>query len=106
MQYNIKPVGRNVLVLPTPPKENKGVIQRLESTKDVDKRAATTGTILAIGDLAWDDFPDSKAWAKIGQVVIFKAHTGMRVKNREEDDDYNLLLMRDLDIAAIQKGES
>lgn len=105
MSCNVNPVGRNILIKPTPPKETEGTIIRLEETKDADQRAATTGTILAIGDLAWDDFPDSKHWAKVGQVVIFKAHTGMRVKNKEDDKEF-LLLMRDLDIAATMKGES
>lgn len=99
----IKPVGRVILVQPTP-LEKKGVIERLETTEDADKRAATTGTVLAVGDMAWDDFPEP--WAKVGDVVIFKAHTGMRVKENEDDKDF-LLLMRDLDLAGLMiKGES
>ncbi len=105
MKYNIVPVGRNILVKPTGVKKTESGIILMDTTLDAEQRATTTGTVLAIGDLAWDDFPDSKEWAKVGQVVIFKAHTGMRVKNKEDDEEF-LLLMRDLDIAAIQKGES
>ena len=107
MLLNIIPVGRNLLVKPTPPKESEGIIILVEAAKDVYERAATTGTVLAIGELAWDDFPDSKAWAKVGDVVVFKAHTGMRILEDDEAADKKyLLLMRDLDVAAIQKGES
>lgn len=111
MKLNIIPLGYNLLVRPTPPPADKGVIVRIEKTKDADERAATTGTILAIGNLAWADFPDNDKWAKVGDVVIFKAHTGMRVKNNEDDEkkedgEKYLLLMRDVDIAAIQTGES
>ena len=107
MQYNIIPVGRNILVKPTEVKKPESGIIIPEKAKDAEQRAATTGTVLAIGELAWDDFPDSEAWAKVGDVVVFKAHTGMRIL--EDDEAYDkkyLLLMRDVDVAAIQKGES
>ena len=105
MKYNIVPVGRNILVKPTGVKKTESGIILMDTTLDAEQRATTTGTVLAVAPLAWNDLEDPTPWAKVGDVVIFKAHTGMRVKNKEEDEDF-LLIMRDVDIAGIQKGES
>ena len=93
MKLFIQPVGRNLLVKPTEIKKSEGGIILMAETTDAEQRAATTGTVLAT------------PWAEVGDVVIFKAHTGMRVKNREDDEEF-MLLIRDVDVAALQKGES
>ncbi len=105
MPLNIIPVGRNILVKPTSVKKTESGIILIDTTRDAEQRATTTGIVLDVAPLAWNDLEDPTPWAKKGDVVIFKAHTGMRVKNKEEDEEF-LLLMRDVDVAAIQKGES
>lgn len=99
----LEPKGRRILIRPTKiEKKSEGGIILPEDTVDKEQRAATTGVVVAIGDLAWEDFPEGKHWAEVGDTIVFKAHQGMRIKS-EETGEYDLLLLNDLDVAATVK---
>ena len=103
MNLNIHPKGHRILVKPIKiEKKTAGGIVLIDETVDSEQRATTKGKVLAIGELAWKDFHSPEPWAEIGDIVIFKAHQGMRLKNDEEDEEF-LLLLNDADVAAVFK---
>ena len=92
----ITPLGYRVLVKPDPIETTTDagiVIPDTEAEKY--NRASHTGTLVAVGEFAWED---SKAkWAAIGDRVLFGKYNGREVIG-EDGEIYRLL--NDVDIHA------
>lgn len=73
----IDPCGHRVLIKPDPVAERtKAGIFLPETTRDDERRATSTGVILAVGRQAWKAFADGEPWAKAGDRVLFSTYAG------------------------------
>lgn len=99
-----QPVEYKVLVKPDLVEETDDAIKRFkamgmelpESEKQRDKMKQITGTLLAAGGKAFEDFGDPSP--AIGQKVYFAKYAGMVL---EADDKSEYRLMSDKDITAV-----
>lgn len=70
-----------------------------------EKRAVTSGVIVAIGPMAWKafngDHPDWKPWCQIGDKVEFARYAGELVFDPDTREE--LFVMNDEDILLIHK---
>lgn len=98
----IIPTGNRVLVKPDPveTKTKSGIVLALDEKLEV--AASVTGTVVAIGELAWKEFVDGvfktvyEPYAKVGDRVQYKRYTGVGVKDPDNGNEY--ILMHDSDI--------
>lgn len=101
----INVVGPRILVLPTTI-ENKtasGIILSTATENDRERMAATTGTVVDVGE---DAYWDKKApWCKVGDKVTFAKYAGLLYKGREgieyrvmKDEDVTSVLDPDINI--------
>ena len=99
-----QPVEYKVLIKPDLIDETDPAIKRLkamgmeipDSEKARDKMKQITGTLLAVGGKAFEDFGDPSP--KVGDKVYFAKYAGMVL---ESDDKTEHRLMSDKDITAV-----
>lgn len=95
----IFPTGGHVLILPDPVEEKtKGGIYLPDTTRDNEQRAATMGTVIAVGAGAWLDLDDGQPWAKVGDHVSYAKYAGVAMKGKDEQ---SYVLINDNDILAV-----
>lgn len=107
----IIPTGNRILVKPDPveTKTKSGIL--LAKDEKLEAAASVTGTVVAIGELAWKEFVDGvfksvyEPYAKVGDRVQYKRYTGVSVRDEETDEQY--ILMNDNDVfSRFERGES
>ena len=101
----INVVGPRILVLPTKV-ENKTASGIILSTDDVNERermAATTGTVVDVGEGAYEGY--AAPWCKAGDKVTFAKYAGMLYRGRKgveyrvmKDEDVTSVLDEDMNI--------
>lgn len=95
----ISPTGGHVLISPDPVEEKtKGGIYLPDTTRDSEQRAATTGTVIAIGPGAWLDLDDGQPWAEVGDHVSYARYAGVEMVGKDEE---SYTLINDNDILAV-----
>lgn len=94
----IVPLDRSVLVYPPKPKEKIGSILLADTTKDRDKYAAVTATVIQIGDNAFMEWGGEARKPKPGDVVMIAQYAGLRQKGKDEEE-YTVL--QDGEVLAI-----
>lgn len=107
----IFPVGYRVLVKPDPIKETTaGGIIIAETIRDSRHQAQTTGTLVAVGDFAWKEYPWH--WAKPGDRVIFARYGGLDLEGADgehyrmlNDEQITGLAGPDLDLTDVRTSE-
>jgi len=98
----ITPKGHYVLIKPDSLEEQDDVYKAAKAAgivldKNVTSRevaATTTGTVVAIGPMAWRAFdrsdPDWEPWAKVGERVFFQKFVSKQIIDEETADEYFL----------------
>jgi chaperonin GroES len=95
----ILPTGGHVLIFPDPVEEKtSGGIYLPDTTRDTEKRAATTGIVIAIGPGAWHDIDDGQPWAAVNNHVSYARYAGVEMKGKDEQ---SYVLINDNDILAV-----
>mgnify|MGYP001612444805 CR=1 FL=1 len=96
----IKPLGYCVLVRPDPLKETlkSGVIEIPQEVEAKQRIEVTTGTLVAIGNLAWKGMQgsDDTPWASVGAHVIYAKYGGKVITDPETGE--KLILLQDKDV--------
>lgn len=106
-ESGIHPAGHRILVKPESSFkdiEAGGVIVIPETAKERHSAAQTTGTLVAVGPLAWkhEDFGGGNDWAAIGDRVLFAKYGGLQFKGKD-GEQYRLL--NDSDLTALVDDE-
>lgn len=95
----ILPTGGHVLVKADPVEaKTKGGIYLPDTTRDQEQRAATMGTVVAVGPSAWMDLDDGHPWAEVGDHVSYAKYAGVEMIGKDEQ---NYVLINDNDILAV-----
>lgn len=95
----IEPTGGHVLILPeTVEEKTAGGLYIPATTRDKEQQAATSGTVIAIGDSAWKDLDDGKPWCKVGDKVSYARYAGVAMLGQNKKD---YVLINDNDILAV-----
>lgn len=90
---SIKPVGYRVLIEPdSGERVSSGGIVIAESSR----MEQDTGTVVAVGPLAWSDEGDGEPWAKVGDHVMFAKYGGKFVTDPETAREYKILNDQDI----------
>jgi co-chaperonin GroES (HSP10) len=104
------PAGHRIKVLPDDPPEKIGSLYVPNYVKENRTLENVRGTIVAIGMSAWKAFDEGKAWAKIGDKIIFAKYGGFIVEeeNGEIDDRGEKIkikyrILNDEDIVCIER---
>lgn len=98
-ETGITPTGGHLLVFPDVVEEKtSGGIYLPDTTRDTEQRAATSGTIVAIGPQAWQDIDDGSPWAEVGDHVSYARYAGVEMKGK---DDKSYVLINDNDLLAV-----
>jgi co-chaperonin GroES (HSP10) len=80
----------------------KSGIEIPEFTKRKEETVIDTGRVVAIGKTAFIDF-GGEPWCEVGDLVAYARHSGKRVKDPVDDEDY--LILNDEDIVAVLKED-
>ena len=105
----ITPTGDRILVKPDPveTKTAGGIVLAVDEGREA--AGSVTGTVVAIGELAWKVFTDGtfkqayEPFAQIGDRVQYRRYTGVSVKDL---DGQEYFLMNDTDVLGRwDKGE-
>ena len=103
------PTGPRILVKPDPveTKTKSGIVLAIDEKRE--GAASVTGTVVAIGELAWKEFVDGvwktvyEPYAKIGDRVQYRRYTGVIVEGETPEETY--LLMNDSDVLGrVERG--
>jgi chaperonin GroES len=98
MSTNWKPCGNKILVQMDKVEEvSKGGIFIPTQKTEKDAMSQMVGTLIAVGNCAWEDQP--YPWAKVGDRVKFAKYAGYL--HTEEGDDTLYRVMHDLDIVMV-----
>ena len=100
----IKPVGNRVLIKPEKledidpvwAKAKAAGIQIPDTHMVRQERIVEIGTVLEIGENAWDDF-QGPCWCKVGDKVGFTKYGGKIIKYNDEE----FYLLEDIDILCV-----
>jgi len=99
MSLQITPVGHRVLVKPDAGEEvTKSGIVIAKKVVDEEQSAQVVGTVLAIGEDAWQEYKEP--WAKIGDKVLYQRYAGMKIPDGKGKFRNDLILLNDLDVTA------
>lgn len=98
----IIPTGSRILVKPDPveTKTKSGIL--IAQDEKIAQAAAVTGTVIALGELAFKEFVDGvfkqvyEPFAKVGDRIQYKRYTGVSVKDPGTEEEY--LLLNDNDV--------
>lgn len=75
-----------------------GIIQIASSEQEKLERAAqTNGTLVKLGQDAWEDYDNP--WAKVGDRVSYIKHAGKWIDDPKDGETY--VILNDIDILAI-----
>lgn len=98
-ESGILPTGGHVLIFPdVVEQKTKGGIFLPDTTRATEQRAATMGTVIAIGPGAWRDIDDGDPWAKLGDHVSYARYAGVEMQGQDEK---SYVLINDNDILAV-----
>jgi co-chaperonin GroES (HSP10) len=113
MSLKLRVPGHKILIKPDPieveqelSKENSALaamgfkVADVDGSKEREKKATTTGTLVAVGPMAWKAFDGEKEgwepWAQIGEKVMFGRYAGDLITHPETKEEYMLLNDEDL----------
>lgn len=116
MPTKIQPVAHRVLVKPDKLEEEQALEKEFQDLARMnfavvkpngqdrrEKRAITTGTVVAIGPTAWKVFGDGSPWCAVGDKVEFARYAGELVYHPDTKEE--LFVMNDEDILLIHTKE-
>jgi chaperonin GroES len=93
----IVPQGHRVLVRPDKKEEKtKGGIILAETIRQNEELAGIFGTVVAIGPTAWMAFDDGRAWAKVGDKVVYSKYGGLVLEDPDTKELFRLLNDEDI----------
>lgn len=96
----IKPCGHKLVVKPIEVEEKtKGGIILPETVKENEQRNVVKGIITEIGSQCWKEFSDGKPWAEVGDKIVFARHSGIILKDEEDEKEYRVI--NDEDVICI-----
>lgn len=95
----IVPLDLRILVRPDPVEEvTKGGIILADTIRDRQKYAATAGTLIAVGDNAFQGWADSSRKPKPADRICYAQYAGAEVKGA---DGERYVVMNDADLLAV-----
>ena len=98
----IKPLGNRLLVRPDEIKRetSSGIIIEYAENEKLEAGARVTGTVAAVGDLCWFDFPGwpNNPWCKTGDRVYWAKYAGKSIIDPETQVMY--IVLNDEDVVA------
>lgn len=82
------------------------VADNTEAVKDAqrDFAAQESGTLIAVGPIAWYDYADRSPWAEVGDIVVYAKYAGKFIE--DPDTKEVLILLQDSDIVGIKEVKS
>ncbi len=90
----IEPLADRVLVKPDPIEEiSKGGIV-LNTDKKIERAQVHTGTLVAYGKYAWDEYPEKLA--EVGDRIMYVKYGGAEVQDPVTEEVYIVLNDRDI----------
>ena len=97
----VKPVGFCILVKPDAVKEkqNEGLIKLPDAVTDKWRFEVDTGTLIAVGNMAWKGIVDGTPWAKVGDHVFYAKYGGKVVEDDKTGE--KVILLQDKDILGV-----
>lgn len=97
---SIKPTGYRVLIEPESGEKTteSGIV--IPQRERIEQE---TGTIVAIGPLAWNDHGSGQNWAEVGDRVLYAKYGGKMVKDPDTAIEYRIV--NDEDVVAIINSE-
>lgn len=99
-ELSIEPCGYRIIVEPdSGERQSEGGIVIPETSR----MEQDTGTLVAVGPLAWRDHGDGTPWAQVGDRVMFAKYGGKFVTDPETHKEYKVLNDEDLN-AVIRNG--
>jgi chaperonin GroES len=97
----ITPTGHLILVkLDKVQERTAGGLYVPETARQIQQKAATTGTIVAVGPQAWLAFDNGVAWAHVGERICFPRYSGITI-DADIAGEEDLCLMNDADCKGI-----
>jgi co-chaperonin GroES (HSP10) len=109
MTSRFKPVGYRVKVRPEKVEEvsKGGIIVATGETKKLEQAAQVRGTVLEVSPVAYLEYIEKglEPWCKVGDVVLYQKHAGMRVLGDDGKPRDDELLLNDTDITAVRVDE-
>jgi co-chaperonin GroES (HSP10) len=104
--------GFRVLVKVDPPKERIKVSDDLKATgfqiamsrdqEQAEEVASQTGVVVKVGPTAWKAYDDGRAWASVGDRIIFSKYSGKIIEHPETLERF--MLINDEDVQLVVKG--
>lgn len=94
----VRPRGNRVIIEQDKLEEtygNSGIVVKLEN-EAAEQAGIISGTVLAIGEACWDQWPEP--WAEVGDKVYFAKFAGKKIPDPVNEEMY--LIMNDIDIIA------
>lgn len=102
-QVDLIPVEYKVVILPDKVSEKLGkeeIIISPETVQDMDQRAQVRGTVIAVSEMAFNDWVGYKP--KVGDRVYYGKYAGI-ITDEEDDNEVQYRIINDKDIACIIK---
>ena len=112
----LEPVGHRLLIKPDKLEEEQALekefgdlakagfaVVKPDGADKREKRAVTTGTVVAIGPDAWKVFKAETPWCSVGDKVEFARYAGELVFHPDTKEE--LFVMNDEDILLIHKEQ-
>lgn len=99
------PLDLKVIVMPDPVQDKIGSIYVPETAKEKEKFAKAEGTLIAIGENAWEEAASRSAKftrPKPGDRILIGKYSGVLIEGKD-GKDYRI--MNDEDVLALLEGE-
>jgi co-chaperonin GroES (HSP10) len=100
----LKPLGNRLIVKPDEivTKTDSGIIIEYGSNEKLEKGARITGTVVAVGDLCWFDYPGwpNNPWVEVGDKVFWAKYAGKVIVDPYTGEDFIALNDEDVIVSA------
>ena len=96
-----EPAGFRIIVRPDDPPDKIGSLYVPNSVKASRAVENVKGTIVSIGNKAWNAFDDGEPWAKVGDRICFAKYGGFIIEDEITKEQFRII--NDEDIIAIWK---
>lgn len=105
----LKPLGNRILVKPDEIKKQtaSGIVIEYGANEKLEEGARITGTVVAVGDLCWFDYPDwpNRPWCKVGDRVFWAKYAGKQVVDPDTQEKYVALNDEDI-VVGVESANS
>src|SRR3990167_63339 len=106
----VRPAGPKIFIRPEKLEEVDPIFKRakaagieIEHSSEVKRErfAVVKAVVMAIGSVAWHDYPGKEPWCKVGDVIYFAKHAGFIPT---DFPDYRLIYDDDV-LGVVEEGD-